>query len=159
MHPTPPLIPIGIVRSSVRDIADDIWGGVICRIELDASRFTADSLIGLDEYSHVEILFLLDRIPEDRIEYGSRHPRGRTDWPQVGIFAQRAKNRPNRLGVTVCRLLAAHDLGIEVEGLDAIDGTPVLDIKPYLREFAPKGAVRQPAWATELMAQYWNTAR
>ena len=155
----PPLIPIGIVRSSVRDIADDIWGGVICRIELDASRFTADSLIGLDEYSHVEILFLLDRIPEDRIEYGSRHPRGRTDWPQVGIFAQRAKNRPNRLGVTVCRLLAAHDLGIEVEGLDAIDGTPVLDIKPYLREFAPKGAVRQPAWATELMAQYWNTAR
>ncbi|HUI56819.1 MAG TPA: SAM-dependent methyltransferase [Bryobacteraceae bacterium] len=159
MDSTPPLVPIGVVRSLVQDIADDIWGGVTCRIELDASRFTPESLAGLDEFSHVEILFLLDRIPEERIEFRSRHPRGRTDWPRVGIFAQRAKNRPNRLGATVCRLLAVRELAIEVEGLDAIDGTPVLDIKPYLREFGPKGPVRQPAWATELMAQYWKSAR
>ena len=74
----------------------------------------------------------------------------------AGIFAQRAKNRPNRIGATVCRLLGVEGLSILVEGLDAIDGTPVLDIKPYMRGFAAQGTVRQPAWAEELMSAYWN---
>jgi tRNA (Thr-GGU) A37 N-methylase len=74
----------------------------------------------------------------------------------TGIFAQRGKNRTNRIGVTVCRLVAVDGLSIEVEGLDAIEGTPVLDIKPHLREIGPKGPVRQPAWASELMAGYWR---
>ncbi len=73
----------------------------------------------------------------------------------VGILAQRAKDRPNRIGITVCRLLSAGPSWIEVSGLDAIDGTPVLDVKPYLTEFGPRGQVRQPSWATELMADYW----
>jgi tRNA (adenine37-N6)-methyltransferase len=89
----------------------------------------------------------------------ARRPRGRADWPEVGIFAQRGKNRPNRIGVTVCRLLSVRDLTIEVEGLDAIDGTPVLDIKPYVSGFAPKGAVREPAWARELMETYWGKGK
>ena len=46
-------------------------------------------------------------------------------------------------------------LNLEVEGLDAIDGTPVLDIKPYLTGFAPRGAVREPEWAAEIMKEYW----
>jgi tRNA-Thr(GGU) m(6)t(6)A37 methyltransferase TsaA len=150
------LTPIGIVRSPIVKPVDDIWGGVKCRIELDPSRFSPDCLVGLEEYSHVEILFLLNQLPEAGVVKGSRHPRGRTDWPKVGIFAQRAKNRPNRLGVTTCRLESVEGLSIVVEGLDAIDGTPVLDIKPHLREFGPKGPVRQPAWATELMAGYWG---
>ena len=91
------------------------------------------------------------------IQYVARHPRGRTDWPKVGIFAQRGKNRPNRIGVTVCRLVSVEGLSIEVEGLDAIDGTPVIDIKPYMREFGPRGDVKQPEWATELMSGYWNS--
>ena len=150
------VMPIGLVRSAILEGVDDVWGGITSRIELDASRFTPDCLKGLDDFSHVEIVFVFDRVPEGQGHLGARHPRGRADWPLTGIFAQRAKNRPNRLGVTVCRLISVEGLSIQVEGLDAIEGTPVLDIKPYLKEFAPKGPVDQPAWATELMSGYWN---
>ena len=152
------LLPIGIVRSPIHEPVDDIWGGVTARIELDGSRFSEESLAGLDEFSHVEIVFVFDRVSEAEVERGARHPRGRQDWPKVGIFSQRGKGRPNRIGVTICRLISVRHLAIEVEGLDAIDGTPVLDIKPYLRQFAPRGEVHQPAWATELMARYWERA-
>jgi tRNA-Thr(GGU) m(6)t(6)A37 methyltransferase TsaA len=151
-----PVVPIGVVRSPIREAVDDVWGGVISQIELDAERFTADCLAGLDQFSHVEILFLFDRVEESEINFGARHPRGRMDWPAVGIFAQRGKGRPNRLGSTVCRLVSVKDLSIEVEGLDAIDQTPVLDIKPYMREFGPRETVRQPEWATGLMSGYWR---
>jgi tRNA-Thr(GGU) m(6)t(6)A37 methyltransferase TsaA len=153
------LVPVGIVRSPIWSAADDIWGATRCTIQLDETRFAADSLSGLTEFSHVEIVFVFDRVREADVTSGARHPRGRQDWPLVGIFAQRAKNRPNRLGVTICRLLSVQGSSIEVEALDAIDGTPVLDIKPYMREFAPKGVVRQPAWATELMSRYWDSDR
>jgi tRNA (Thr-GGU) A37 N-methylase len=86
---------------------------------------------------------------------GARHPRARQDWPLTGILAQRAKDRPNRLGVTVCRLLGVEAGTLVVQGLDAIDGTPVLDVKPYLSGFAPRGDVREPTWSLELMAGYW----
>lgn len=77
------------------------------------------------------------------------------DWPKVGIFAQRGKNRPNRIGVCVCRLVHIEGLALTVQGLDAIDGTPVLDIKPVLSGFLPRGEVREPAWAREIMKDYW----
>jgi len=150
------LSPIGVVRSPIQEPVDDVWGGVTARIELDASRFSDESLARLDEFSHVEIIFLFDRVADSEVQFAARHPRGRPDWPKVGIFAQRGKNRPNRIGVTVCRLVAVLPLAIEVEGLDAIDGTPVLDIKPYMRQFAPRGEIHQPAWANELMARYWD---
>jgi tRNA (adenine37-N6)-methyltransferase len=86
---------------------------------------------------------------------GARHPRGNTNWPVVGIFAQRGKNRPNRLGATMVRVLAVEGRTIRVAGLDAIDGTPVVDIKPVIGEFLPRGEIRQPRWATELMKTYW----
>jgi tRNA (adenine37-N6)-methyltransferase len=85
----------------------------------------------------------------------ARRPRGNPDWPEVGIFAQRAKRRPNRIGVSVCELVGVDGLQLAVRGLDAIDGTPVLDIKPYLTEFAPRTPVRQPHWSRQLMAGYW----
>jgi len=148
--------PIGAVHSPITQPVDDVWGAVTCRIDLDPARFAPDSLLGLADFSHVEVVFLFHRVKESEIVAGARHPRNRPDWPKVGIFAQRGKNRPNRIGVTVCRLLSVQDLSIEVAGLDAVDGTPVLDIKPYMREFAARGRIRQPAWATELMAGYWN---
>lgn len=148
--------PIGLVHSPIEKPIDDVWGQTRSRIDLDASRFTPDCLLGLDDFSHVEVVFLFHLVPESAIESGARHPRERMDWPQVGIFAQRGKNRPNRIGVTVCRLLSVANLSLEVAGLDAINGTPVLDIKPYMREFAPRGEVRQPQWAGELMAGYWG---
>ncbi len=147
--------PIGSVIGGRSDPIDDNWGQERCRIALDPSRIGPDALAGLDGFSHAEVIFLFDRVPLDKIETGARHPRGRPDWPLVGIFAQRGKNRPNRLGVTICRILAVDGLELEVEGLDAIAGSPVLDIKPVMREFLPEGEVRQPQWASELMRDYW----
>ena len=98
---------------------------------------------------------MFDRVSDDKIVSGARHPRGRADWPKIGIFAQRGKNRPNRIGLTTCRIVSVLGRRLEVEGLDAIDGTPVLDIKPYMAGFAPRGEVREPAWAREIMADYW----
>ena len=147
---------VGTVRSHVTDPVDDNWGGVLSHIELDPARYTPDALLGLGDFSHVEIVFLFHRVPENRIETGARHPRNRADWPKVGIFAQRGKNRPNRIGVTICRLLSVNGLSLQVEGLDAIDGTPVLDIKPHMREFEARGEVRQPGWSGQLMAGYWT---
>lgn len=145
---------IGHVRSPRSAREDDDWGRVDSVIELDA-RFSPASLVGLDEFSHAEVIFVFDRFDEAMVTTGARRPRGNPDWPEVGIFAQRASSRPNRLGLTSCEVLGIDGLEVRVRGLDAIDGTPVLDIKPYVREFAPRGEVRQPAWISELMAGYW----
>lgn len=149
------LEPIGYVRGGRAEPIDDDWGSSRTKIELDERQFGADALAGLDAFSHAEIIFVFDRVAEEKVERGARHPRGRHDWPLTGIFAQRGKNRPNRLGVTVCRVLSAEGTRLLVEGLDAIDGTPVVDIKPVMREFLPRGEIRQPEWVAELMAAYW----
>ena len=112
-------------------------------------------MAGLSEYSHIEVVYHFHQVAPEKEQEGARRPRGNPDWPMVGIFAQRAKARPNRIGVSVCRLLRVDGLMLTVQGLDAIDGTPVLDIKPYFVEFGPRGPVRQPAWSHELMAGYW----
>lgn len=149
------LEPIGTVRGGRGEVRDDGWGAERARIELDG-RFGSESLSGLEAFSHLEVVFHFDRVDESRIETGARRPRNNPDWPLVGVFAQRGKNRPNRLGVSVCRIVAVHDTAVEVEGLDAVDGTPVVDLKPVLREFLPRGEVRQPRWASELMKDYWS---
>ena len=148
--------PIGYVRSPRVDAIDDDWDAVTSTISLDA-RFGAEAVAGLDEFSHVEVVYVFDRVDPAEVETGARHPRGNTTWPLVGIFAQRARSRPNRLGVSVCRLVAVDGLVLTVHGLDAIDGTPVVDLKPYMVEFAARGEVRQPAWSHELMRGYWRT--
>jgi tRNA-Thr(GGU) m(6)t(6)A37 methyltransferase TsaA len=149
------IAPIGYVRGGRDQPIDDDWGKSRARIELDPARFAPEALAGLAEFSHIEVIFVFDRVSEAEIEYGARHPRGRRDWPLVGIFAQRGKNRPNRLGLCTCRIVAVDGLAVEVEGLDAIDGTPVVDLKPAMREFLPRGEVTEPAWAAELMKDYW----
>jgi tRNA (Thr-GGU) A37 N-methylase len=146
---------IGTVQGGRAEPIDDDWGESRARLALDPAQFAPDALAGLGEFSHAEVIFLFDKAPEAEIQFGARRPRGRSDWPLVGIFAQRGKNRPNRLGVTVCKILAVEGLSVEVEGLDAIDGTPIIDIKPVLSGFLPRGAVREPAWASELMKDYW----
>ncbi len=148
--------PIGIVRSPRGEVEDDNWGDVVSTIELVAELPVA-SLDGLDAYSHAEIVFVFDRVAPDRVVTEVRHPRNNPAWPKVGIFAQRAKARPNRIGTTIVRIVRRSGRTLEVTGLDAIDGTPVLDIKPVMTEFLPREAVRQPAWSSELMANYWHT--
>lgn len=149
------LRPIGHVRGGRAEVLDDDWGAVEAFIELDAGRFGPEALLGLDSFSHAEVIFLFDRVPDEKIETGARHPRGRSDWPLVGIFAQRGKNRPNRLGLTTCEIVSVEGTRLTVRGLDAVDGTPVLDIKPAMRGFAPRGQVREPGWAGAIMEDYW----
>jgi tRNA-Thr(GGU) m(6)t(6)A37 methyltransferase TsaA len=148
---------IGYVSSPRAEAIDDDWDTIVATITLDRDRFTPAAVAGLDEYSHIEVVFHFDQVDLEQEQSGARRPRGNPAWPLVGIFGQRAKARPNRIGVTVCRLLGVDGLRLTVRGLDAIDGTPVLDIKPYLVEFGPREPVRQPAWSHELMAAYWTT--
>ena len=118
--------------------------------------WTAHALEGLTEFSHIEVLFIFHQVDPASIIFGARHPRNNPSWPAVGIFAQRARNRPNRLGSTICRLVRVVDTQLFVADLDAIDGTPVLDLKPVMQEFLPREPVRQPEWSRELMREYWS---
>ncbi|MDP1794344.1 MAG: SAM-dependent methyltransferase [Acidimicrobiales bacterium] len=148
------LQPIGYVRGGRTEAIDDNWGDVEAVIELDASDFDADVTAGLAEFSHLDVVYVFHLVDESKIETKARHPRNNPDWPLVGIFAQRAKGRPNRIGVTTCEIVKVDGLRVHVRGLDAIDGTPVVDLKPYMTEFAPRSAIRQPQWATDLMTGY-----
>jgi len=148
--------PIGYVNSSRKEKKDDHWGAVESIITLDENIFTVEAIWGLDEFSHIEVIFYMDQVLEEKIVTGARHPRNDVNLPKVGIFAQRGKSRPNRLGLSRCKLLKTNGLSIHVLGLDAIDKTPVLDIKPYVKEFAPREETTQPNWMSEIMNQYYN---
>ena len=147
------ITPVGFVRSTRALAEDDEWDGERASIEL-AAPFDERALRGLDAFSHCLVVYVFDRAMWDASRV-LRHPRGNAVWPEVGIFAQRAKDRPNRLGVTTCRILGIEGAVLHIIGLDAIDGTPVVDIKPHMREFGPRGPEHQPAWADALMQDYW----
>ena len=149
------LEPVAYVRNDRKDLSDDDWGDVASILEL-SQRLEAESLAGLEDFSHVEVLFFFDKVAESEIEYGSRHPRGNRAWPRAGIFAQRGKNRPNRLGSCIAKVVKREGRALHVTGLDAVDGTPVVDLKPVMREFLPREAIRQPEWSIELMRDYWK---
>lgn len=148
--------PIAVVKSTRKEIEDDNWGDVTSIIEL-AERFSEEALAEIETFSHAEIIYYFHLVDENKIETGSRHPRNNKNLPKVGIFAQRGKNRPNKIGSTMVKILKREGKQLYVQGLDAIDGTPILDIKPVMQEFLPRENIRQPAWATELMKNYWNT--
>jgi tRNA-Thr(GGU) m(6)t(6)A37 methyltransferase TsaA len=156
------LHPVGFVysseHSSEHGSRENYWGNIVSEICLDETKFTSEALEGLAEFSHVEVLFYLNGVSEDSVASGRRHPRSNPNWPQVGMFAQRGKARPNRIAATVCRLLSVEGLTLKVQGLDAFDGSPVLDIKPVFAEFTPdRAAIRQPKWSHELMANYFTS--
>jgi tRNA-Thr(GGU) m(6)t(6)A37 methyltransferase TsaA len=150
------LEPIAHVRNPRREVEDDFWGGLVSEIAL-VDAMPADCIAGLEQFSHAEIVFHFHLVEEHKIVIGARHPRNNPDWPAVGIFAQRGKNRPNRIGLATVRILARTERALIVRDLDAIDGTPILDIKPVMREFLPIGEVHQPQWADELMRDYWRS--
>jgi len=148
---------IGRVEAVRTHAEDDFWGGAESCIIL-SEGYEPEALEGIETFSHAEVLFLFDQVDPSKIVTGARHPRNNAEWPAVGIFAQRGKNRPNRIGSTICRILRREGRRLFVSELDAIDGTPVLDIKPVMSEFLPREDVRQPSWSRELMSRYWNKA-
>ncbi|HEY2808506.1 MAG TPA: SAM-dependent methyltransferase [Steroidobacteraceae bacterium] len=146
---------VGYVSSSRAVARDDGWDAEISMIRL-APGFGPESVQGLGDFSHLEVLYHFHQADPAAVVRGARHPRDNPAWPLTGIFAQRGRNRPNLLGSTVCALVRVEGTTLHVSGLDAIDGTPVLDIKPVMQEFLPRGAVLQSRWSRELMRDYWR---
>ncbi|MFL5752702.1 MAG: tRNA (N6-threonylcarbamoyladenosine(37)-N6)-methyltransferase TrmO [Bacteroidia bacterium] len=146
--------PVAFVKNSRKEILDDSWAAVISEIEL-VDGIPAETLDGIEDFSHLELVFIFDKVNEEDIVLKSAHPRENPEWPKVGIFAQRKKSRPNRIGLSIVKLLKKEGNLLTVQYLDAINGTPILDIKPVMEEFLPKSKVKQPDWSAELMKSYW----
>lgn len=143
---------IGKVISPVTEAVDMNWGEVISEIKLEPEY--APGLLGLNDFSHLMVLTFLHEakyIPEKHLR---RHPQERQAMPLLGIFAQRARHRPNRIGVTAVEIVEVTDDSVKVRGLDAIDGTPVLDIKPYVPVYDKKDATI-PEWMEKMMKGYF----
>jgi tRNA-Thr(GGU) m(6)t(6)A37 methyltransferase TsaA len=144
---------IGVVYNDVKEPTDEGWGQVTSEIVLDESF--SDGLDGIEQFSHLLILFWMHRAAEAEPLRMRRRPQGRVDMPEVGLFAQRARHRPNPVGVTAVRLLRRDKNRLFVQGLDAINGTPVLDVKPYVPAYDAVEAARVPEWVTRLMERYF----
>ena len=148
------LKPIAFVKNSRMAPKDDFWEDVISEIEL-AEHIPTEAFYGISDFSHLEIIFFFDKALNNDIVF-SGHPRENPNYPSVGIFSQRKKDRPNNIGLCTVELLEHNGRKIKIKYLDAIDGTPVLDIKPVFKEFQPKGTIKQPSWVSDLMKNYWK---
>lgn len=147
--------PIGTVRSPRADPGNTIgWGEVVARIEL-VDELGTESLAGLADFSHVDVLFWFDRVTARDSYAGLRRPRGRDDMPLIGVFGDRGPHRPNPIAVSACELVEVGDTWLSVRGLDAVDGTPVLDLKPVQPRLVPHD-VREPEWSARLMNDYYS---
>ena len=135
-----PIKQIGIVQNTLGTLSFDSWKDTISSIIIDAKY--RDALEGLEEFSHIYVLFYLHQMEEEFRQ--KTHPTGNPEYPLVGVFATRTPNRPSRIGLTICKLLNIQENVLTVEGLDAFNGSPVLDIKPfYPYDFDD---VRLPNW-------------
>ena len=146
------LVYIGRVRSPVTEAVDMNWGQVVSEIVLEHEY--APGLLGLEEFSHALILTHLHQAEWSPEKHLRRRSQERSDMPLTGIFAQRARHRPNRIGVTAVEIVEVTDDTLKVRALDAVDGTPVLDIKPYVPNYDRRDATI-PQWMTDMMKDYF----
>lgn len=144
---------IGYVKTEVKEQTDKHWGMIQSQIIINEEL--AEGLTGLAEFSHITVIYFLDEAKFIKEKHLTRRPQGREDMPVVGIFAQRAKDRPNTIGMTSVKVIDITDNIITVEGLDAIDNTPVLDIKPYYPKYDLKSEATVPKWVERLMQEYF----
>jgi tRNA-Thr(GGU) m(6)t(6)A37 methyltransferase TsaA len=142
------LTPIGIVHNDIKQTGYHDCKDIVSEIEIDAKW--AELLEGIDEFSHIIILFWMHAVSLDSPRPAKVHPRGRADLPLVGLFATRAPQRPNPIGITIVKLLKRHGATLTVQGLDAIDGTPVIDIKSYMIPNIARNEIRMPEWVAKL---------
>ncbi len=143
---------IGNVKSPVTEPVDMNWGEVVSEIILKPEY--APGLLGLEGFSHLLVLTFLHEAKYDPEKHLRRHPQERQDMPLLGIFAQRARHRPNRIGVTAVEIIELTENSVKVRALDAIDGTPVIDIKPYVPVYDRKDATI-PDWMDKMMKDYF----
>ena len=142
--------PIGIVHNQIREAHRDTpWEEIESKIAIDEQW--CDALDGITEFSHIWIVYHIDQVPPpDALHI---HPMKQADMALVGIFATRSPQRPNPIGIAAVQLLEVHDNVMRVRGLDTIDGTPVLDIKPYLALGDSIANTRVASW----VKQYWQS--
>lgn len=145
--------PIGYVHNTATSETDEGWGSVASEIRLRPEF--ADGLLGLEGFSHAVVLFLMHEAKFDSAKHLRRRPRDRDDMPLLGIFAQRAKHRPNPIATTTVRIERVEGGSLFVTGLDAIDGSPVLDLKPHAPLFDAPAAPRVGEWFNRLMTGYF----
>ena len=145
---------IGTVKCPVTEMSQGGWAKIESEIHLDPAL--AKGLQGLESFSHILVTFCLDlALDFDPAKQLLRKPRGRDDLQEVGVFAQRTKYRPNPIGITAVELLGIDGPVLRVRGLDALDGTPVLDIKPYMPPFDRMENVKTPSWMALFMDGYF----
>lgn len=144
---------IGFVSNQVTDPVDENWGSVISRLCIKPEY--AKGIKGINQFSHVIVITFLDQAEFDVNKHLIRRPRGLSTMPEVGIFSQRAKDRPNPIGITTVRIESVARDYVEVRGLDAINGTPILDIKPYYPHYDFVKDATVPEWVDRLMQDYF----
>ncbi|MCK9298731.1 MAG: tRNA (N6-threonylcarbamoyladenosine(37)-N6)-methyltransferase TrmO [Methanoculleus sp.] len=133
-------------RDHVRSVKE-----AVSDIVIDENRIAL--LDGIEDYSHITVLYWGHKVPEESRSVDRVHPMGRTDIPLKGIFSTCSPARPNPVLATIVALHTRRGNVLEVTGLDAVDGSPVIDIKPYVPAQYPKGGVRIPAWMDGLMKE------
>jgi tRNA-Thr(GGU) m(6)t(6)A37 methyltransferase TsaA len=171
------LLPVGIIKNRVEEpflVAGD--AGLEMRGEFDAtmdhvrevrqaiSEIVIDErlaglLDGIEEYSHLLLLYWAHKVPEESRSLTRVHPMGRKDIPEVGIFSTCSPARPNPVLTTVVWLSRRRGNVLEVAGLDAVDGSPVVDIKPYVKDSYPQEGVRVPDWMEQLQNEVRGRGR
>jgi tRNA-Thr(GGU) m(6)t(6)A37 methyltransferase TsaA len=132
---------------------DENWGMITSRILLKSGY--AGTLSGLEDFSHAIIITYLHQARYEKERHLQRRPRNLETMPEVGVFAQRAKDRPNPIGITAVEIIRVGNDFLEVKGLDAINGTPVLDIKPYYPHYDRIDSTIVPEWVNRLMKNYF----
>lgn len=143
--------PIGYVANKIDSPRDDGWAEVESKIIIEQHLSLA--LTGLNDFSHILVVFWMHLAQP--LTVLKRRPQGRDDMPEIGLLSQRAKHRPNPIGITTVPLVKVNDCELTVRGLDAINGTPVLDIKPYYPDFDRPDEVKTPEWVSRLMTGYF----
>ena len=139
---------IGTVRNRVRKMKREGWESVVSDVIIDPRL--EEALGGIEDYSHLLVLFWLSRVKKGQRNLKKIHPKSREDLPLVGIFATRTQYRPNPIGLTVVKLIRRKKNILQVRGLDALNRTPVVDIKPISprQEFLEEPSV--PKWYDQL---------
>jgi tRNA-Thr(GGU) m(6)t(6)A37 methyltransferase TsaA len=140
------LAPIGFVKNSVKEPGIEDWRTVTSEIIIN--KDLREALSRIDEFSHIIVIYWMHKLPSSQRSIIKVHPKANQKLPLVGVFASRSPARPNPIGVTTVKLLERRDNVLKVTGLDAIDGTPVLDIKPYIPCDDSSTGPKTPGWLT-----------
>jgi len=138
------LQPIGIVKNNITELKGRNRKEIVSEIIINKDLIEA--LHKIDEFSHIIVIYWMHKLPPSQRSVTKVHPRGNQNLPLVGVFASRSPARPNPLGITTVKLLEHRDNILKVSGLDAINGTPVLDIKPYLPDHDYTSEIKTPGW-------------